>query len=161
MHALADRPRLDEVQAEELMALNDWVHTGPEVPAPDEMRHLIVIPVDNEDASSSTSRWTSMPAADYRNDRLMLCLTFEDRSEVWTPEAIEAIEQRYKSGLGMFMTTRHPDGLPGEGRVKGANISWGAQLARQELHRGGSATNRSSCRPSTPTPGRATTTSRC
>ena len=50
MHALADRPRLSEGEAEELVALNHWVHTGPDVPAPDEMRHLIVMPVANEDA---------------------------------------------------------------------------------------------------------------
>ena len=137
MHALADRPRLNDGEAEELVALNHWVHTGPDVPAPDEMRHLIVMPVANEDASIIHESLDELLQTDYRKDRVLLCLTFEERSEVWTPEAIGAIEQRYTSEFGMFMTTRHPDGLPGEGRVKGANISWGAQLARQELHRRG------------------------
>jgi hypothetical protein len=137
MHALADQSRLSAGEAEELVALNHWVHTGPDVPAPDEVRHLVVMPVANEDFSIICDSLDELLETEYRKDRLLLCLTFEERSEVWTPEQIARIEARYSSKFAMVMTTRHPDGLPGEGRVKGANISWGAQLARQELRRRG------------------------
>ena len=137
MHALAEQSRLSEGEAEELVALNHWVHTGPDVPAPDEMRHLIVMPVANEDYSIIEQSLDEILATDYRMDRVMLCLTFEERSKVWTAEMIARLEAAYGPKFAMVMTTRHPDGLPGEGRVKGANISWGAQLARQELHRRG------------------------
>ena len=107
------------------------------MPAPDEMRHLVVMPIANEDYSIIQESLDEILATDYRKDRVMLCLTFEERSKVWTPEKIARIEAEYGPKFAMVMTTRHPDGLPGEGRVKGANISWGAQLARQELHRRG------------------------
>ena len=135
MHALAAKPRLDAGEAEELVALNHWVHTGPEVPAPDEMRHLVVMPIANEDYSIITESLDEILATDYRMDRVIMMLTFEARSKSWTPAKIARIEAEYRDRFALLMTTQHPDGLPGEGRVKGANISWGAQLARQELHR--------------------------
>ena len=137
MHALAEKARLSEGEAEELVALNHWVHTGPEVPAPDEMRHLVVMPIANEDYSIIAESLDEILATDYRMDRVVLMLTFEARSKMWTRALIARIEEAYRDKFALVMTTQHPDGLPGEGRVKGANISWGAQLARQELHRRG------------------------
>ncbi len=137
MHALADQPRLDEAEAEELVALNHWVHAGPEVPAPDDVHHLVVMPIASEDASIVHQSLDAILEADYPIRRLMMCLSFEARSTVWDAAAIDELARRYGHRFGRFMTTQHPDGLPGEGRVKGANISWGAQLARQELHRDG------------------------
>lgn len=137
MHTLADQPRLTESEAEELVALNAWVHSGPEVPTPDAVHHLVVMPVASEEASIIRQSLDAILAADFPRERLALCLTFESRSSVWDAETIADLAADYESRFGLFMTTQHPDGLPGEGRVKGANISWGAQLARAELHRRG------------------------
>ncbi|WP_344805548.1 glycosyltransferase [Microlunatus ginsengisoli] len=137
MHELADQPRLDPSEAEELQALNVWTHSGPEVPAPDEVHHLIVIPVYSEGRAILEQSLEAILAANYAADRLMICLTFEARSPIWNEERIEQLRATYGGRFGRFLTTRHPDGLPGEGRVKGANISWGAQEARRELLRDG------------------------
>lgn len=137
MHDLAEKSRLDAGEAEELVALNHWVHTGPEVPAPDEMRHLVVMPIANEDYEIIEQSLDEILATDYPMDRVVMCLTFEERSKMWPAAKIAMLEAAYRDKFALVMTTRHPDGLPGEGRVKGANISWGAQLARQELHRRG------------------------
>jgi hypothetical protein len=137
MHALADKPRLDVGEAEELVGLHHWVHSGPEVPLPADVHHLIVMPVASEDISIIRQSLDAILDTDYPHERVMMCLTFEGRSTVWSADEIAVLEHEYASRFGRFMTTQHPDGLPGEGRVKGANISWGAQLARQELHRDG------------------------
>lgn len=137
LHLLADRPRLNADERSELVALRDWVHSGPDVPAPDDVYHLVVMPVSNEDASIITQSIDAIAQADYPADRILVCLTFEARSAVWSPEQIVWLQNRYADTFGMFLTTRHPDGVPGEGRVKGANISWGAREARRELHRRG------------------------
>jgi hypothetical protein len=133
MHALADLPRLTDSDAEELEALHVWTHSGPDVPAPDEVHHLVVIPVYSEGRAILEQSLDAILAADYPAERLMICLTFEARSPVWSPQEIEALRDRYAGRFGRFHTTQHPDGLPGEGRVKGANISWGAQEARRTL----------------------------
>ncbi len=139
IHELVDRPDLTKSEVEELHALNAWVHSGADVPAPDSMHHLIVIPVYSESTEIIEQSLEAILEADFPSDRLMVCLTFEARSPVWGPTEIAAIESAYAHRFGHFLATQHPDGLPGEGKVKGANISWGAQLARQELHRHGIA----------------------
>jgi hypothetical protein len=133
MHALADQPRLGQSEAEELQALHVWTHSGPDVPAPDEVHHLVVIPVYSESRGIIEQSLEAILAADYPADRLMICLTFEERSPVWSAAEIDDLRDRYAGRFGRFHTTQHPDGLPGEGRVKGANISWGAQEARHLL----------------------------
>ncbi|HET9650189.1 MAG TPA: glycosyltransferase family 2 protein [Microlunatus sp.] len=133
MHALADQARLTESEAEELEALHVWAHSGPEVPAPHEIHHLVVIPVYSEDRTIIEQSLEAILAADQPAERLTICLTFEARSPIWTVEEIDRLRSRYAGRFGRFLTTRHPDGLPGEGRVKGANISWGAQGARRAL----------------------------
>jgi cellulose synthase/poly-beta-1,6-N-acetylglucosamine synthase-like glycosyltransferase len=133
MHALADLPRLSESEAEELEALHVWTHSGPDVPAPDEVHQLVVIPVYSEGRAIIEESLEAILAADQPADRLAVCLTFEARSPVWSPAEIDALRGRFASRFGRFFTTQHPDGLPGEGRVKGANISWGAQEARHAL----------------------------
>ncbi len=137
MHELADRPRLGESESEELQALHVWTHSGADVPAPDEVHHLVVIPVYSEDRGIIEQSLDAILAAEYPADRLMICLTFEARSPIWTTAEIEDLSDHYAGRFGRFLTTQHPDGLPGEGRVKGANISWGAQEARDVLHAAG------------------------
>ena len=137
IHELVDQPDLTRSEVEELHALNAWVHSGAEVPAPDDVHHLVVIPVYSESSDIIEQSLDAILAADFPADRLMICLTFEARSPVWGTAEIAGIEAAYAHRFGHFLATQHPDGLPGEGRVKGANISWGAQLARQELHRDG------------------------
>ncbi len=133
MHALADLSRLSGSEAEELQALDVWTHSGPDVPAPDDVHHLVVIPVYSEGRQIIEQSLEAILAADYPADRLMICLTFEARSLNWSPAEIDALRDRFAGRFGRFHTTRHPDGLPGEGRVKGANISWGAHEARRLL----------------------------
>ena len=102
---------MTEGEAEELVALNHWVHTGPEVPAPDEMRHLVVMPVANEDYSIITESLDEILATDYRMDRVMLCLTFEERSKVWTT----AVDLPARGGLPGQV--RHGDDHPAPRRT--------------------------------------------
>lgn len=137
LHALASAPRLTGVEAEELAALRAWVRSGPEVPPPDELYHLVVMPVANESIALVRQSLDALLATDYPPERLLVCLSVEARSRRWSADDLDRLAQRYRSSFGMFVTTRHPDGLPGEQRVKGANISWGARLARAELHRRG------------------------
>jgi Glycosyl transferase family group 2 len=137
LHALADKPRLTVNEAEEMAALRTWVHSGSEVPAPAELYHLVVIPVANEGPEILQGTLDALVAADYPAERLLVCLTFEARSASWTESRIADLVEPYRDRFGMMLTTRHPDGQPGETRVKGANVTWGARVAVAEIRRRG------------------------
>lgn len=133
LHGLAARPRLDTGQAEELAALSRWVHSGADVPGPENLYHLVVIPIVDEDGDVLKATLAALADADYPSTQLLVCLSFEERSRRWTPERITDLQQAYQGRFGLMMTTRHPDGRPGETRVKGANITWGARAAVTEI----------------------------
>ena len=137
LHRLQNTMGRTRAENEEMRALRNWVHTGPEVPPPHELYHLIVMPVANEDTTLVEQSLDALLDADYPTERLLVCVSVEARSRAWSADDLARLESRYGARFGMFLATRHPDDLPGEQRVKGANISWGAQLARQELHRRG------------------------
>lgn len=135
LHALAGRPRLRPSEAEELAALSHWVRSGADVPGPDDLYHLVVIPVVDEGADVLHATLGALATADYPCGRLLVCLSFEERSQRWTPEQIDALRHAYQGRFGLILTTRHPDGRPGETRVKGANVTWGARVAVTEIRR--------------------------
>lgn len=129
----AEVPRLSRMQIEERQALLTWTHAGGDVPAPQDVYQLIVVPVTNEAAEIIEQTLDAILATGYESRRLMVCLSFEARSQEWDVEQIARLEDLYADRFGMLLTTQHPDGLPGEGRVKGANITWAARVARTEL----------------------------
>jgi hypothetical protein len=134
---LAARPRLRPTEAAELRALRDWVHSGADVPAPADLHHLVVIPVTDEAADVLHGTLAALAAAEYPLERLVVCLSFEARSGRWTAGRAAELCAPYESRFGLLLTTWHPDGRPGERRVKGANITWGARVAVKELRRHG------------------------
>lgn len=133
-HSLAGRGRSD---IEEFRALGDSISSGAGAPAPDDVYHLVVLPVSTERYGILRQSLNSILAADYPSERLLVCLSFEERCEAWTLDAIASLSEWYVHRFGMFLTSRHPDSLPNEARVKGANLSWGARVARAELQRRG------------------------
>ena len=137
LHALAGKAPPSADEADELAALGTWVHSGSDVPAPAELYHLVVIPVANEGPEILHGTLDALLAADYPAERLLICLSFEARSERWTEDPIAALVEPYRDRFGMMLTTRHPDGRPGETRVKGANVTWGARVAVAEIRRRG------------------------
>ncbi len=137
LHDLAARPRLTRSEGDELAALGRWVHSGSDVPGPDSLYHLVVLPVVDEEAQILYASLDALADVDYPADRLLVCVSFEERSRRWTAERIAVLQEAYQNRFGLLLTTRHPDGLPGETRVKGANLTWGARVAVAEIRRRG------------------------
>lgn len=128
---------LGYADAEEVAALRTWVGFNKGAPAPDEVYHLVIFATHNESVEILEQSFDAIIDADYPKSRIAVCLSFEERSRVWTEELIERLKTRYEDKFGIFLTLQHPDGIPGEGRVKGANLTWAAKRARKELHRRG------------------------
>ncbi|HLT60217.1 MAG TPA: glycosyltransferase family 2 protein [Microlunatus sp.] len=103
----------------------------------DQLHHLVVFPTYNESPEILRQSIGAIEDANYDPRNITVCVTFEERSPVWTPDVIAELEDRFRGSFARFLTTRHPDGLPGEERVKGANLTWGAQYARKVLHAAG------------------------
>ena len=125
--------RLTWVEKEELTGLVSRLGE-PRRPDPRSLIHLVVLPVANEGLGVIQPTLDALLNVQFPHDRLVVCLSFEARCKTWTDQAISDLVDHYRDQFGMLLGLRHPDGLPGEARVKGANISWAAKQARSALH---------------------------
>ena len=122
---LVEFVRLRAQQRVDWQRHNEVVHGS----AADRVRHLVLLPTYSEDPTILHASIDAIAASAHRNDHIIVCVSIEQRSPVWTDQMINDLEARYAGRFGAFLTTRHPDGLPGEERVKGANLTWAARYA--------------------------------
>ncbi|HEV8601296.1 MAG TPA: glycosyltransferase family 2 protein [Patescibacteria group bacterium] len=94
--------------------------------------HLIILPTFKEDESVLSSSIESYIQADYPKAQMIFVLAGEERAE-GSAGKLETLRQKYGNKFFKFMAVLHPDGIPGEARVKGANITFAAKAAQKFL----------------------------
>ncbi|MDD5669460.1 MAG: hypothetical protein PHE58_05465, partial [Candidatus Omnitrophica bacterium] len=106
-----------------------------------EIYQLVLFPVYKEGIDILRPSLESLKYSRYPKDRLIVVLSFEGRY----PQARETaaiLEKEFEHEFFAYVTTVHPDGLPGERRVKGANATWGARKAKEFINAKGIAYDR-------------------
>jgi len=71
--------------------------------------------------------------SNYPKEKMIVVLSVEERAgeEAWKNASI--LKEKYEKTFFAFLTTRHPDNIPGEVKVKGANATWGARALKDFL----------------------------
>lgn len=109
---------------------------GTQVLPWDRIRHLVIIPSYGEPLAKLRLALESLAGQREVAPRIWAVLAMEGREEGAAAKA-EALQREFAGRLAVYYTV-HPDGLPGEAAVKGANVSWAARWARKHLvDRGG------------------------
>ncbi len=91
---------------------------------PRELYNVVIIATYNESREILEPTIKALLDSDYDPKRLMLVLAYEERGgEKKAKESIELIEE-YGPQFAYAVAIKHPDGLPGEAKVKGANMSY-------------------------------------
>lgn len=100
-------------------------------PAKDWQRlyHLVIFPVYKEGVEILRPSLEALKACLYPKERLIVVLAFEERYERCRANAA-ALEAEFGACFAGYLSTFHPDGLPGEARTKGANATWAAKQAK-------------------------------
>jgi len=92
--------------------------------------HLILLPTIKEDVNLLSSSIESYLNTDYPKDRLIFVLASEERDSQHGYKA-GILRNKYADKFYRFLATVHPDGIAGEARVKGANITYAAKEAKR------------------------------
>jgi cellulose synthase/poly-beta-1,6-N-acetylglucosamine synthase-like glycosyltransferase len=79
----------------------------------------------------------SVVNADFSHDRLILVLATEERDLARARKNAKAIRDKFASKFAYFMVTEHPDGITGEMKAKGANVTWAAKKLSELIKREG------------------------
>lgn len=119
------RLHLQEIERIEAEKVDVWDWTT--------IRHLVIFPTYREGLEILRSSLRALLQADYPNERMIVVLAFEEREGIPAYRKAKALRQEFGSSFGAFLMTFHPDGIPGEARVKGANMAWAARQAKQYL----------------------------
>lgn len=91
--------------------------------------HVIMLPTVHEPIEVLEASIESYLAADYPHDRIILMLACEERAGEEARKKAAMLSEKYASRFLQFRVSFHPDGIEGEARTKGANITHAARLA--------------------------------
>jgi cellulose synthase/poly-beta-1,6-N-acetylglucosamine synthase-like glycosyltransferase len=113
----------------------DWLKACTRLPPEkkwQDIYHLVIFPIYNEGVDILRVSLEALKKSRYPLDKFVVVAAFEERH----PKAREnarILEREFGNTFFHYMSTFHPDGLPGERRLKGANATWAARKAREFL----------------------------
>lgn len=116
----------------------DWLKRakelhGEQYPDLNVIHHLVIYPIANESTHIVEPAIKSLTTSQFPAERLLVVLAVEDRAEEKIKMGAEEIRKKYQSHFRELLVVFHPDGLPGEARVKGANVTYAAKKVVERL----------------------------
>ncbi|MDA9101277.1 glycosyltransferase family 2 protein [Omnitrophica bacterium] len=102
----------------------------PRPPLSNEIVHLIIIPVSRETDEVVRPGLESLVHQNHPKDRLMVILSVEEHAPDEVKKALRKAAREYRDFFSEFLVVEHPSDLPGEARVKGANVTFAARQAQ-------------------------------
>lgn len=100
-------------------------------PPPKEIYHLVIIPFYQEGLSVLKPSLEALFQVNYPKDRIIVVLGVEERAGKEALERAETLRERYGKLFLHFEACIHPQDIPGEAAVKGANSTHAARWARK------------------------------
>lgn len=95
--------------------------------------HLVIFPVYKEGPAILKASLEALKQARYPKDKMIVVVAFEERNP-HSRENAKVLEDEFGRDFSGYLSTFHPDGIPGEGRTKGANATWAAKEAKEFLY---------------------------
>lgn len=92
--------------------------------------HAVIFTVYKESVEILAASLNALYAANYPKDKMMVVVAFEERDSLARPKAA-ILEKEYGDKFFHYLSTFHPDGLPGEARIKGANATWAGRRLKE------------------------------
>ena len=133
-HPLGASPRRQRI--------SHWIHrralrtlrrSGQLPPRSRELYHVIIVPIVNEARDIYEPGIQSFVHQRFPSQRMLVVLAVEGRAMDGRTAAAWEVQRRYRDHFLDFLVVIHPDGLPGEARVKGANATSAARAAATYL----------------------------
>jgi hypothetical protein len=110
----------------------DWLGDCHKVGLQDDWRrlqHLVIFPVYKEGLDILRPSLEALRNTNYPKGKLFIVMAFEERNPAACDYA-SILEAEYGKDFGGYISTFHPDNIPGEAKTKGANATWAAKKAK-------------------------------
>jgi len=94
--------------------------------------HLIIFPVYKEGLEILQPSLEALRQSHYPKEKMIVVAAFEERNPA-ARQTAAALEKEFSNVFFGYLSTFHPDAIPGETRTKGANATWAAKQAKEFL----------------------------
>lgn len=126
------------------MRIPDWhlrnitrLHSEPTPITPDNIMHAIIIATYNESREVLEPTIQSVLASDYNMKNVILVLAYEERGGEQVEKLSKDLMKEYKSNFKHAFAVKHPDGIEGEVKGKGGNITHAGRELQQYIEQKG------------------------
>ncbi len=96
---------------------------------PKDIHHLVIMPLYNETIDVIRPALQALIDSEYDKKKIFFIFSYEERGGETTKQTALALEKEYAKYFGEYKTYCHPDGVVGELKGKGANISFAGKKA--------------------------------
>ncbi|MDD5347517.1 MAG: glycosyltransferase family 2 protein [Candidatus Omnitrophica bacterium] len=115
----------------------NWLHACERLAPGKDFRslyHLVIFPAYKEEPEVLRSSLAALAKSHYPMDRVIVVAAFEERHKP-SRQVARVLEGEWAGRFHGYLSTFHPDGIPGERRLKGANATWAAKQAKDLLEK--------------------------
>lgn len=92
-----------------------------------QLHHAVILAVYREGEGVLTSSLNGLLEVNYPRQKLIPVIALEARAGEEQRKMVERLREKYQGEFDDFLVIVHPDGLPGEIKAKGANVTWAAK----------------------------------
>ena len=107
--------------------------SGSPPPPSNEIYHLVIFSIAKESAEIVEPGIASLAHQKFPPKQIIVVIALEDRADERVKVGIQMLQAKYRNYFFDFLISLHPDGIPGEARVKGANVTYAAKMAAKYL----------------------------
>ncbi|HEX3082417.1 MAG TPA: hypothetical protein VHQ86_04120 [Candidatus Saccharimonadia bacterium] len=104
---------------------------------PNDLYHAVILATYNESMDILGPSVKSLTEVDFPLKRIMLVIAYEERGGTQTEANAKDLIAKYGDRFGLAMAVKHPDGMAGEVRGKGGNITFAGRAFTKEIRERG------------------------
>ncbi len=123
---VGDRTKLEDIASHEHTSLN-----------PDKLYHAVILSTFNESMDILEPSVKSLTEIDYPLSHIYLVIAYEEWGGAQTEQNAMELIEKYGHHFGMAIAVKHPDGIAGEVRGKGGNITFAGRVLTKEVKKKG------------------------
>ncbi len=103
------------------------------IPLYDSIYHIVIVAAAKEGKEIIEPGLIGMTQSQFPSARIIPMIAVEGRSGPAQEKLVRELQEKYRNSFYDFLVAVHPDGIPGESRVKGANVTFAAKEAAKYL----------------------------
>jgi Glycosyl transferase family group 2 len=99
----------------------------------DSLYHVVILPFYKEPASVIAASLEALVKVRYDHKKIIIVLASEARAGEQASKILREMKERFGDKFGFFLTTIHPQDVPGEMAGKGSNAAYAAEEVRTKI----------------------------